>query len=73
MGGPVVRRGTFFGGKMNLTQLGLAIVCGVMEFVKAMKDGVTVTQVADKAIRYIQEARDERLAAEQAENDVFDE
>ncbi len=57
---------------MDLLKLGLALVCGVMEFVKAMKDNVTVAQVAEKAIGYIKEGRDERAAAEADENSVFD-
>lgn len=57
---------------MNWVKLGLALVCGVMEFVKNMKKEVTLEQVADGAVNYICEARDERQAAEDAEDAVFD-
>lgn len=56
---------------MNWVKLGLALVCGVMEFTKNMKAEITLEQVADKAIGYIREARDERQAAEDAEDAVF--
>jgi len=54
------------------TKIGLALVCGVMEFVSNMKKSVTMDQVADKAINYVREARDERAEAEKAEDGVFD-
>ena len=58
--------------KMNWLKLGAAIVCGVMEVVKCMKDNVTVDQVVDRAIDYLREAKTERAAAERREDEVFE-
>jgi hypothetical protein len=52
-------------------KVGAALVCGVMEFVKSMRDEVTFAEVADRAVQYIREAKDEHAAAEAAEDAVF--